>query len=50
MNGRDGSQKKTQEVFSSISHQGNGSKLKLPLDFCLTWVITAIIKKRKNKN
>lgn len=49
MNGRDGSQKKTQEVFSSISHQGNGSKLKLPLDFCLTWVITAIIKNGRTR-
>lgn len=47
MNGRDGSQKKTQGVFSSISHQGDESKVKLPLDFCLTWVILAIIKNQR---
>lgn len=48
MNVRDSSQKKTyrKKVFSSLSHQENGYKLKLLLDFCLTWVIMATIKKQ----
>lgn len=42
--------RRKQQVFSSISHQRDRSKLKLPLDFCLTWVRLAVIKKPKSKN